>query len=288
MVLVTGFSLFALQSITVESATSPRAVAVSPSQPTYYPVPAAGCAPASPMPPPLPASYSSGAATCAPAPSIPPPSLSMPLPLSAAPSFCPSGEVCSPAVRAAYSDDVAPESSAPAPRVAPVAPTSSNSHSQPPSSPASPSAASPSESYDLAPLPPAPTNPAAKALPSNSNRPSAPTDSLDPPSDEEVLRALDKAKPTQSGFLHSVQRNNVRIVKEKVSDFADPPSVTPLLGPVQIHHAHYKCTVYYTEVTRTGFPASSTVNEDAKEVVYIDRSQLLLAANLLPASGVSY
>ena len=43
---------------------------------------------------------------------------------------------------------------------------------------------------------------------------------LDPPSDDEVMRALEKAQPVQGGipFLHEHNRNNVRIVKEKISD----------------------------------------------------------------------
>ena len=41
---------------------------------------------------------------------------------------------------------------------------------------------------------------------------------LDPPSEDEVMRALEKARPVQGGlpFLHEIQRNNVRIVVEPV------------------------------------------------------------------------
>ena len=84
--------------------------------------------------------------------------------------------------------------------------------------------------------------------------PGGPMVALDPPSDDEVVRAWERANPIQGGypFLHEVQRNNVRIVKEKIADYVDPPRVVPLLGPVQLHHAHYKCTVYYSETTRVG------------------------------------
>src|SRR4030095_1396477 len=80
--------------------------------------------------------------------------------------------------------------------------------------------------------------------------PGGPMVALDPPSDDEVIRAWEKANPQQGGypFLHEIQRNNTRIVKEKIADYVDPPRVVPLLGPVQLHHAHYKCTIYYTEV----------------------------------------
>ena len=65
-----------------------------------------------------------------------------------------------------------------------------------------------------------------------------PTVALDPPSDDEVVRAWEKANPIQGGlpFLHERQRNNVRILKEKIADYIDPPRVVPLLGPVQLHH----------------------------------------------------
>jgi hypothetical protein len=105
--------------------------------------------------------------------------------------------------------------------------------------------------------------------------PGGPMVALDPPSDDEVTRAWEKANPIQGGypFLHERQRNNVRIVKDKIADYVDPPRVVPLLGPVQLHHAHYKCTIYYTEITRVGWPVPHTlVDEDSQEVVYIDHN----------------
>jgi hypothetical protein len=105
--------------------------------------------------------------------------------------------------------------------------------------------------------------------------PGGPMVALDPPSDDEVMRSLEKANPQQGNFpfLWEKQRNNVRIVKEKIADYVDPPRVVPLLGPVQLHHAHYKCTVYYTEVTRVGWPVPHTLtDEDSQEVIYIDHN----------------
>ena len=103
----------------------------------------------------------------------------------------------------------------------------------------------------------------------------SPTEALDPPSDDEVMRALEKAKPIQGGLpmMHEVQRSRVRIVKDKIADYIDPPRVVPLIGPVQLHHAHYKCTVYYTETTWVGWPIPyKTVDEDSQEVLYIDHN----------------
>ena len=65
---------------------------------------------------------------------------------------------------------------------------------------------------------------------------------LDAPSDDEVMRAFLKSHPLKSGipFLYDVQRNDIQIVKEKIADYLDPPRFYPLIGPAQLHHAHYK------------------------------------------------
>ncbi len=118
--------------------------------------------------------------------------------------------------------------------------------------------------------------------------PGAPTTGLDEPSDDQVMRALERARPTQGGLplLHEVQRNNVRIVKEKIADYVDPPRVVPLIGPVQLHHVHFKCTVYFTEVTRVGWPVPYTTrNEDAMEVIYIDNNHFHMVGD--PDFGMS-
>ena len=83
---------------------------------------------------------------------------------------------------------------------------------------------------------------------------------LDEPSDDEVMRALEKARPVEGGvpLLWERNRNNVRIIKEKIADYVDPPRVYPLIGPAQLHHAHYKCTVHYSETTRVGWPVPHT------------------------------
>jgi hypothetical protein len=95
---------------------------------------------------------------------------------------------------------------------------------------------------------------------------------LDPPSPDEVMRAL----PTSEGgipLLHEVHRDNVRIVVEPIADYVDPPRVYPLIGPAPQHHCHYKCTVFYKE------------NEDAQEVVYIDHNHLHMVGNVDPYNG---
>ena len=110
-----------------------------------------------------------------------------------------------------------------------------------------------------------------------------PVQALDPPSDDEVMRALERAHPVEGGFplLHTVQRNNVRIDKVKIADYIDPPRHYPLIGPAQQHHAHYKCTVYYTQKTRVGWPLPHTlIDEDSREVIYVDHNHFHMVGNV--------
>lgn len=101
-----------------------------------------------------------------------------------------------------------------------------------------------------------------------------PPRALDPPSDDEVMRAL----PSIEGgipFLYERQRNNVRIVVELLSDYCDPPRVYPLIGPAIHHHAQYKCTIFSSETAIYGWPVPHTnVDMDNVQVVYIDHNHL--------------
>jgi hypothetical protein len=111
---------------------------------------------------------------------------------------------------------------------------------------------------------------------------------LDPPSPDEVVRALERARNVEGGvpLLHEIQRNNVRMVIEPISDYVDPPRVYPLIGPAQLHHAHYKCIVYFSEVTRVGWPIPfTTVDEDAQEVIYIDHNHFHMVGNVDDGPG---
>ena len=110
---------------------------------------------------------------------------------------------------------------------------------------------------------------------------------LDPPSPDEVMRALEKADSVEGGVpcLFERQRNNVRITVEPIADYVDPPRVYPLIGPAQQHHAHYKCTIYSSDTTRVGWPIPyTTVDEDARQVVYIDHNHLHIVGACDPAS----
>lgn len=114
---------------------------------------------------------------------------------------------------------------------------------------------------------------------------------LDTPSDDEVMVAMEKANPVQGNwpFLYERNRNNVRIVKEKISDYLDPPRVYPLIGPAQQHHAHYKCTIYYEDVRHIGWPVPhKLVDEDAREVVYIDHNHLHMVGDVADGGAAQF
>jgi hypothetical protein len=121
--------------------------------------------------------------------------------------------------------------------------------------------------------------------------PGSPTVALDAPTEDEVMRALEEARPIQGGLplLHEIQRKNVRIVVEPIADYIDPPRVFPLVGPAQLHHAQYKCIVYFTEVTRVGWPIPyTTTDEDCQEVIYIDHDHLHMVGNVDTGPGSNY
>jgi hypothetical protein len=115
-----------------------------------------------------------------------------------------------------------------------------------------------------------------------------PVAALDPPSDDEVMQAMERARPVRGGvpLLSEKQRNNVRIVKEKIVDYVDPPRFVPLIGFSQLHHAHYKCTIYFEERLINGWPVPYTLEDkEAVEVIYIDHNHFHMCGD--PDTGAS-
>jgi hypothetical protein len=114
---------------------------------------------------------------------------------------------------------------------------------------------------------------------------------LDAPSDDEVMRALESVNPVQGGIplLWERQRNNVRIVRELIADYVDPVRFYPLVGPAQQHHAHYKCTVYYSERTYVGWPLPHRLDdEDSVEVIYVDHNHLHMVGDVDGGPGANF
>jgi hypothetical protein len=100
---------------------------------------------------------------------------------------------------------------------------------------------------------------------------------LDPPSDDQVIRELNRVRPVAGSVpgLETTYRNIKGITKELIADYVDPVRHFPLVGPAQLHHAHYKCTVYFEEVTHVGWPIPHQIRiEDGIQVLYIDKDHL--------------
>lgn len=95
----------------------------------------------------------------------------------------------------------------------------------------------------------------------------------DPPSDRQVLRAL---QPVARGvpYVYEEFRDNIVIVKERIVDKIDPPRFFPLVGLAQLHHCHWKCTVYFTETIQSDYPFPVKLKKRRIEVVYIDLDHL--------------
>ena len=114
---------------------------------------------------------------------------------------------------------------------------------------------------------------------------------MDPPSDDEVFRKFLEIKEVEGNWplLYTIQINDVRIIKEKIADYIDPPRQIPLIGPAQLHHVHYKCTVHYSEKVRVGWPIPYTLrDDDAAEVIYIDKDHFHMVGNVNTGAGSYY
>jgi hypothetical protein len=102
--------------------------------------------------------------------------------------------------------------------------------------------------------------------------------SIDPPTKEQVLAALDLEQAYGLPQLQQIDRSNVRITKEKIADYVDPPRFVPHIGPAQLHHAHYKCTIFCDQQTSVGWPVPHKTKKEAEFVVYIDHNHFHLVA----------
>jgi hypothetical protein len=95
----------------------------------------------------------------------------------------------------------------------------------------------------------------------------------DPPDRATILRAL---PPVIRGIPYVAEefREDYDFAIERLVDQVDPPRFFPLIGPAQLHHCHYKCTVFYTETIQSDYPFGFQVRKRRVEVVYIDRDHL--------------
>jgi hypothetical protein len=97
----------------------------------------------------------------------------------------------------------------------------------------------------------------------------------DPPADAEVLRQMVHVVRGVP-YVYEEFRDNVRIVTERLVDKIDPPRFYPLVGPAQLHHCHWRSTIYYTETIESGYPFPFRCVRPRVQVVYIDKDHLHL------------
>lgn len=95
----------------------------------------------------------------------------------------------------------------------------------------------------------------------------------DPPDQAMILRAMPHIVRGVPYFYEEF-RDDIQIVTERLVDKIDPPRFFPLVGPAQLHHCHWKCTVYYTETIESGYPFPFQCKRPRVEVVLIDKDHL--------------
>jgi hypothetical protein len=97
----------------------------------------------------------------------------------------------------------------------------------------------------------------------------------DPPDEARVLRAM-RHVTRGVPYFYEEFRDDIQIVSERIKDTIDPPRFFPLVGPAQLHHCHWKCTIYYTETIESGYPFPFRCRRPRVEVVYLDLDHLHL------------
>lgn len=98
----------------------------------------------------------------------------------------------------------------------------------------------------------------------------------DPPDESMILRAMPRVARGMP-YFYEEHRDDIQIVTERIVDKIDPPRFFPLVGMAQLHHCHWKCTIYYTETIESGYPFPFRCRRPRVQVVYIDKDHLHLA-----------
>jgi hypothetical protein len=92
----------------------------------------------------------------------------------------------------------------------------------------------------------------------------------DSPDQAAILRALPRVT-RGAPYIYEEFRDDFDFTVERLVDAIDPPRFYPLIGPAQLHHCHYKCTVHYTETLESAYPSPFRCQRRRTQVVYIDK-----------------
>lgn len=95
----------------------------------------------------------------------------------------------------------------------------------------------------------------------------------DQPDDATVLRTMPRIARGIPYFYEEF-RDDILITNELLVDKIDPPRFFPLVGPAQLHHCHWKCTINFTETIESSYPFPFRAKRPKTEVVYIDKDHL--------------
>lgn len=95
----------------------------------------------------------------------------------------------------------------------------------------------------------------------------------DPPDRAAILRAMPRVTRGVP-YIYEEFRDDIEFKVEKLVDRVDPPRFFPLLGPAQLHHCHWKCTIFFTETVESSYPFPFRCKRRRVEVVYIDKDHL--------------
>lgn len=110
----------------------------------------------------------------------------------------------------------------------------------------------------------------------------------DPPSESEILRTMPHIRRGVP-YVYEEFRDQITITTERIVDKIDPCRFYPLVGPAQLHHCHWKCTIYYIETVESGYPFPFQCKKPRVEVVYMDKDHLhLCTGNDVEAEKTAY
>jgi hypothetical protein len=99
----------------------------------------------------------------------------------------------------------------------------------------------------------------------------------DAPSEAEVLRAMPHVARGVP-YVCEEFRDKIEVTSERMVDKIDPVRFFPVVGPAQLHHCHWKCTIYYTGTIESAYPFPFKSVKPRIEVIYIDKDHLHLYA----------
>jgi hypothetical protein len=95
----------------------------------------------------------------------------------------------------------------------------------------------------------------------------------DPPDVQAINRAMPRVARGLPGIYEEF-RDDMAFVREPIVDHVDPPRFYPLIGMAQLHHCHWKITIYYTETITVGYPIPFRTVKRRVEVIYMDLDHL--------------